>query len=149
MKVCKTCGIEKHFDDFHLKSDAPDNRHPHCKECSLARHRAYYQKNKQAAKDRANEWRRDNPEARAKIQSKYAKANPEKVNAKFARYRARKMKATPTWFCDITVSAIYDGCPEGYEVDHIVPLHKGGLHSHENLQYLTVEENRTKADKDY
>jgi 5-methylcytosine-specific restriction endonuclease McrA len=34
-----------------------------------------------------------------------------------------------------------------YEVDHIIPISKGGKHSLSNLQYLTKEENRRKSNK--
>jgi hypothetical protein len=46
-----------------------------------------------------------------------------------------------------TIKEMYANCPEGYEVDHIVPLSKGGLHHEDNLQYLTVSENRQKGNK--
>lgn len=41
----------------------------------------------------------------------------------------------------------YANCPEGYEVDHIIPISKGGRHCMDNLQYLTREENRKKFNK--
>ena len=145
MKVCKTCKVEKSFDEFHLMSSAKDHRAPHCKSCTSARHREYYQKNKQAAKDRATEWRMDNPEARAKIQSRYQKANPDKECAKAARYRSRKLNAIPPWFCKAAVDAYYAERPKTHEVDHIVALANGGTHSQDNLQYLPISINRQKG----
>jgi 5-methylcytosine-specific restriction endonuclease McrA len=45
------------------------------------------------------------------------------------------------------IQEIYANCPEGYEVDHIIPLAKGGLHHEDNLQYLTPLENKRKGAK--
>jgi hypothetical protein len=42
---------------------------------------------------------------------------------------------------------IYQTCPKGYEVDHIVPISKGGKHHPDNLQHLTMPENRRKHNK--
>lgn len=39
---------------------------------------------------------------------------------------------------------IYKNCPEGYHVDHIIPLSKGGLHYPDNLQYLPAVINMRK-----
>lgn len=41
----------------------------------------------------------------------------------------------------------YLKCPKGYEVDHIIPLAKGGLHHPDNLQILSMSENRKKGCK--
>lgn len=45
------------------------------------------------------------------------------------------------------IGEFYNNCPSGYEVDHIRPISKGGLHTLSNLQYLTCKENRQKSAK--
>jgi len=45
------------------------------------------------------------------------------------------------------IKQIYLNCPDGYEVDHIIPLSKGGKHHEDNLQYLTLSENRKKNNR--
>jgi hypothetical protein len=63
------------------------------------------------------------------------------------RYYQRIKDQTPP-NADLTaIKKFYAHCPEGHEVDHIVPISKGGLHTLENLQYLTIIENRRKSNK--
>ena len=45
------------------------------------------------------------------------------------------------------IKAIYAACPKGYEVDHKIPISRGGLHHQDNLQYLLMAENRRKSNK--
>lgn len=59
-------------------------------------------------------------------------------------YRAKKYKATPVDVDKKLVRTIYENCPTGYEVDHIIPLCEGGLHHPDNFQYLPALENRRK-----
>ena len=76
-------------------------------------------------------------------------ARVSRSNARGAKRRALKKAQTPPWYCHATVTEIYETAAEfGMHVDHIVPLSKGGLHSHENLQLLTPEENQAKSDSD-
>jgi len=42
------------------------------------------------------------------------------------------------------VAKIYQYCPKGYQVDHIMPLSKGGMHEPHNLQYLPSQINNKK-----
>lgn len=65
----------------------------------------------------------------------------------FMRYYMKKKKQTPPDADMTIIKEIYLNCPDGYEVDHITPVSKGGLHHQDNLQYLTVSENRRKGNK--
>ena len=65
-----------------------------------------------------------------------------------ARYRANKLKATPSWADLNKIKQIYAKCPDGFQVDHIIPLqgkYVCGLHVENNLQYLTKEDNIKKS----
>ena len=57
-------------------------------------------------------------------------------------------RSFPKWQNKNEISEFYKNCPEGYVVDHIIPL-KGaiisGLHVISNLQYLSIEDNLLKS----
>lgn len=59
-------------------------------------------------------------------------------------YRARKYDATPHDADRKLIRMIYESCPTGYEVDHIIAISEGGKHHQENLQYLPAIVNRKK-----
>ncbi len=62
--------------------------------------------------------------------------------------KALKLDRVPSWADLDKIKQIYAECPEGYHVDHIVPLQGilvSGLHVENNLQYLTAEENIKKS----
>lgn len=63
------------------------------------------------------------------------------------RYHSKKKYQTPADEDIKALQEFYTNCPPGYEVDHIIPISKGGAHSLTNLQYLTKEENRRKSNK--
>ena len=68
-----------------------------------------------------------------------------------ARYRAAKLQRIPVWMTDVEqkqIDEFYKKCPEGYQVDHIIPLqgkYVSGLHILINLQYLPAFENASKS----
>lgn len=64
-----------------------------------------------------------------------------------ANYRAKLNAQTPPDVDREAIRDFYANCPIGYEVDHIIPISKGGLHTLENLEYLTITENRRKGNK--
>ena len=73
--------------------------------------------------------------------------------AKVAKYKAAKLQRIPVWMTKDELNMMrlfYVKCPQGFDVDHIVPLqgrNVSGLHVLLNLQYLTKEENGRKANK--
>lgn len=64
-----------------------------------------------------------------------------KSGGRYSESRAKKKEATYSTANLIKRKEMYDNCPPGHHVDHIVPLSRGGLHHEDNLQYLTASEN--------
>lgn len=71
-----------------------------------------------------------------------------------AKARSKRVKqATPKWADVKGIVEFYVNCPEGHDVDHIVPLKAtvdgvrvaSGLHVIENLQYLPKADNDAKG----
>jgi hypothetical protein len=54
----------------------------------------------------------------------------------------------PAWADAKAIERFYEARPEGYQVDHVIPLRGrtvSGLHVLENLQYLPGVENNVKS----
>lgn len=61
-----------------------------------------------------------------------------------------KEHATPAWADLEVIRHFYINCPNGYDVDHIIPLQHDlvcGFHVIENLRYLPRSANRRKTNK--
>lgn len=85
--------------------------------------------------------------------SKWKANNKSKLLAATRLRQIRKIRATPSWITKTQLKAIeliYSSCPEGYHVDHIIPLNNPlvcGLHVPWNLQHLPANENMKKGNK--
>ncbi len=80
---------------------------------------------------------------------KYLK-NPGAAKARAAKRRAALLQRTPLWADLDAIDVFYVACPRGFEVDHIFPLQGktvSGLHVVDNLQYLSMPENRAKGNR--
>lgn len=95
-------------------------------------------------------WSELNREKDREIKRKWQLANPEVEAAKAAKYRAKKRRALPLWADLGKIKEIYKSCPDGFEVDHVIPLQGklvSGLHVENNLQYLKALDNKMKSNK--
>lgn len=87
------------------------------------------------AKAKARQWRAANPKHHLALTN--------------AHKKAIKLR-TPKWADLAAIVQVYKRCPEGHQVDHVIPLRGevvSGLHVAENLQYLPAAENRAKSNK--
>ncbi len=92
--------------------------------------------------------------SRAEYRRRY-RANPEKFIARVYERRRLINQRTPPWVDKRELQQVYDRCPEGMHVDHIVPLAGitadgygvTGLHVPWNLQILTPSENSLKGSR--
>jgi hypothetical protein len=113
--------------------------------------RLWEKNNAQKLKDRSAKYRKENA-ARIKQKSKeWCAMNRDKTRAMCQLRHARKMKQVPDDFSRKMVAEIYAWARRlekklgiTYAVDHIMPLSKGGEHSHRNLQPLPASINLRK-----
>jgi len=124
-KYCNTCGEIQDKTNFFNNKSRPDGLDSICKSCVKIR-------DKSKIRDYKAEY----------------KANAAYYKAKAASRHSAKLKRTPSWANISKIKEIYSKCPEGYHVDHIIPLSGkivSGLHVETNLQYLTAHENLLKS----
>ncbi len=113
----------------------------------LTRHQRYYAKNKDCPEFKARKARNQKEMKDSGSRFEYTQKNRAVINSNAALYRARKLNQTPEDADMDAIKEIYETCPDGWHVDHIVPLSKGGLHHQDNLQHLTALDNLSKGNR--
>ncbi len=130
--------------------------------------RKWYLKNKEKVKLAANEsYLRNKEKVLTRHKNNYIN-NPSKIlegnkrcmqnnpgakNYYEMKRRAARLKQTPKWLTKDHIKemkTIYDTCPKGFHVDHIIPLNGRevrGLHVPWNLQHLPAAQNCSKGNK--
>lgn len=110
---------------------------------------------KQRAHERARSWAAANPERLQEMKDRWNREHPEVGRVAQHRRRAR-IYATDGSFTVSDVAKLYElqsgecaGCradlSNGFEVDHVMPISRGGSNWPSNLQLLCVSCNRKKS----
>lgn len=101
-------------------------------------------------KEYLNAWQNSNREYCREICKDYYFSHKAASRERKLKYLVNKKQRIPIWANHKMIRDFYIQCPEGHEVDHIVPLNGEnvcGLHVEYNLQYLSPFENRSKSNK--
>ena len=141
-KQCSLCKKIKEHTEFSNNKTISDNIHYVCKDCDIVKSNKYRKENQEKVKQS----RHNTYEKKKKDDTKYFKR-------KNALARRRVKQRTPKWITEKEkqdIQDFYANCPEGYHVDHIIPLNGklvSGLHVLSNLQYLSKYDNLSKGNK--
>lgn len=165
MKTCRKCNTTKPVSDYNKSPNTRDGLQSTCRVCQKEANRQSYLRRQDEVKARNAAYKAEHPEVYVKARRKWKLANRDKERqaikewfannpsmrkAYGANRRAALMQRTPLWADLTAVAKIYETCPEGHQVDHIVPLQGelvSGLHVEYNLQHLPAAENAAKCNK--
>lgn len=152
-KKCSKCGSE----DF-----VPNGKSVRCRPCKTLDCKLRYERDKTRILAKQAEWYQGNKEEVRATQktyeqtdayklrkAKWAKDNKGICNANGSKRRAALLRRTPGWADHEAIKKFYIEA-EDMEVDHIVPLQGrlvSGLHCEDNLQLLTIHDNRSKGNR--
>ena len=116
-------------------------RHWRCRDEILKQQREYYLKNHERLKTNVRKWQL---------------ANPERANERKKAYKHKK-RGAGGFYTSTDIANIYTAqrgkcfCSIGlagrFEIDHVLPVSRGGSNWPANLQLLCVSCNRSKSDK--
>ncbi len=161
--LCPCCKEDKENSFFYIDKIRKTGLSYYCKSCTTVKNKEKYEANKEKRLLKMKQYYYKNKEQLlqdSKIRCKeWREKNKDRHNAKAAKYRSSKLKASPKWADNDKIQQYYsvakylDWISGGFvkhHVDHIVPLQGKtvcGLHVENNLQILTSKDNFSKHNK--
>ena len=146
-KKCSECKTFKYLCDFAFKEGSIDKRMYRCNSCRSKSAVQWGKKNPEKVRLKTRRYLDKHPGNAQAFCKDWKTRNPHKVLALNAVRRAGKMQRTPSWLSTEDfkkINDIYELCPSGYHVDHIIPLkgrYMSGLHVPANLRVVTADFN--------
>ena len=152
-KICLKCQTVKPLSDFYKDRTRKYGVQPACKLCSNVYRSNWSNKNRDQISISGKSYRDKNPTKRKQSQSKWNKKNSIKL-ANYQNQRRTKIKnngifqITDKEFNKLYQSnCFYCGIKSKIEIDHVVPINKGGTHSIGNLVAACRSCNASKGSK--
>lgn len=144
-QACSKCGEVKLLEMFSLHREGKHGRSKHCKVCKAKRGRERYAEPATKQRQIENQLARYANEQEAWIarSREYNKAHPHLAVISCGRRRARILAQFVEDIDPRRVYEIHGGmcgickqyvAADEFEVDHVVPLARGGLHGYTNVQ---------------
>lgn len=121
-----------------------------CRSCIKEYQKRYALINRTKILQHKAKWRNSNREKQNELVRNWAKRNPKRILANVRAYQIKKFNKWLPLQYRKQIRRIYEACPLGHHVDHIVPLRGkivSGLHVPWNLQYLEKSLNHKKGNK--
>ncbi len=169
MKRCTKCGQDKPLDDFADRSErGAGAKKSRCRECLAqaqkdrrkanldevreyerawraansekvwASQKRWRDNNRETYNDTVKRWRRRHPDRYSEARDRYRASRSQAETLDVSRAEIDRIRASACFVC---------GTRDEIQVDHIVPLSRGGRHSIGNLQPLCAKHNAQKGAK--
>jgi hypothetical protein len=137
--VCRACNAAA---DAKRRRENPDSY--------KEKDRRYYEKHRDKLRERKNRYNENNRDKYRAIRRATYHRNKHNGKNRAAQVKrdTQKRTATTTDAAELAmIQQFYAECPEGYQVDHVMPLALGGRHELANLQWLEESLNKAKGAK--
>jgi 5-methylcytosine-specific restriction endonuclease McrA len=167
-KACSKCKEVKNLSEYYKDKQRKDGFRHDCKSCNNAKNVAYRNANAEKVRATKKAYAEKTKERRREVMLAWQRANKDKVRlagqqwnarnpgASSERSRRRRTKLNGNTIFAVSKNFInnlksmpcaYCGTKGFIEIDHVVPISRGGTHSEGNLLPSCITCNRSKGDR--